>query len=160
MSAASSICRFIACEHARVGRTAIAGGEQDHVAGHQVARRDAGLLAVAQDGGVGRGHALQGLDRLLGAVLLDEAEHHREEHDDRDGDRLDLVAEEGRQDGGADQDQDQGVLELPDQERQGGDALGRLELVGPVLGERRRGLRAREPGARAFESIEGLVGGE
>ena len=58
-----------------VGRDRVALGEQQHVAGHDLGRRDPLLAPVAHDPRRRRRHPLQRRDRLLGARLLDVAEH-------------------------------------------------------------------------------------
>ena len=73
------------------------------------------LLAVAQSVRRRRGHLAQRFQRAAGAVFLDESEQHREQHDDGDDDRLERVTEEPGDDRGAEQDQNQGVLELREQ---------------------------------------------
>ena len=71
-----------------VGGDPVARVSRIDVAGHQLARRDLVLLAVAQDGRGGGGHLPQRLHAPLGAVLLDEAQQRREQHDHGDGDGL------------------------------------------------------------------------
>ncbi len=59
--------------------------------------------------------------------------HDREEDDDRDDDRLQAVAQEGGEGRGAEQDEDEDVLELGEEDRPGRDPLRGPQLVGPVL---------------------------
>ncbi len=70
------------------------------------------FLVIAHDTRGRCGHLPQGFERAAGAVLLDEAEQHGEQHDDRDDGGFERVAEETGEDRGAQQDQDQDVLEL------------------------------------------------
>ena len=83
---------LILTDHAGIGADAVALLEDDDVAGDQVGRRNDGHLTVAHDLGVGRHQLLQGLRRLLGPVLLEEADDAVEQHhtDDRDHD-VDLI---------------------------------------------------------------------
>ena len=70
-------------------------------------------FAVAAHPGLGDEHLAQRVERLLGPVLLDEAddgvEQHHDEHDER---CLQLAGDDEGDDGGADQDEDQQVGEL------------------------------------------------
>ena len=92
VSAASSICRLTASTSRTSAGTRSPARSRMTSPGTSVARRDLALLAVAQHGRRRRRHAAQRLDRALGPVLLDEAQQHREQHDDRDRDRLDRRA--------------------------------------------------------------------
>ena len=71
-----------------VGRDLVAGFDQDDVAGNDVMGCDPLSLAVANDGGFRRGQRHQGPHGLLGARLLDEAEHRVQDDDRHDDDRL------------------------------------------------------------------------
>jgi hypothetical protein len=98
-----------------IGGNTVAGPQHDHVAWHQVTRRDLDLVTIAQHGGGRRGQLAQRLDRTLGAVFLHKAEQHCEQHDDRNDNRLDSMAQEGRERGSGEQDEDQNVAELLEQ---------------------------------------------
>ena len=112
VSADSSTARLMACEQAAVGGDAVARAQADDVARHQLARRHDGLHAVAQRSRRRRRHLAQRRQRPLGPVLLGESQQHGEEHDDGDDHGLERVAQEARDDGGGEQDQDERVLEL------------------------------------------------
>ncbi len=152
-------------DHPRVGGHAVAGVEQDDVAGHDVPGRDLALVAVADDRCRRRGHPPQRFCRALGAVLLREPEQDGEQHDGRDGDRLGGVAEDGGERRGDEEDDDQDVLELLREDRPRRYAGRGLQLVGTVLGEARGGLGRRQAsraGAQLGEDgvhREGVPGG-
>ena len=97
--------------------------------------RDRDLVAVADHLRVGRGHLLQGRERLLGLRFLDHADDRVEHDDDHDGDRVDVFAQQQRDERGDHQDDDEVVVELVPQQRQeaGAGALG--QLVGTLRGE-------------------------
>jgi hypothetical protein len=147
-------------DQARVGRQAVAGAQQHDVPGHQLPRRDLGLLAVAQGGGGGRGHAVQRLDGALGAELLRERQQHGEEQDGGDGHRLDFVAEDRGDGRGGDEDEDEDVLELLEQDPPRRDAAGGLQLVGAVRRQPPRRLGAGQSGGRRLLLREGRGLGE
>ena len=72
----------------RVGRNGVAFFDEDDVAGHELARRDALPLAVPNDVGVRRRHLAQRRHRLFRARLLDVAHERVEQHDGEDRDRF------------------------------------------------------------------------
>jgi hypothetical protein len=145
-------------EQAQVGRDVVAGLQEDDVARHQLGGRDGDAVAVAQGLGVRRGQLLQGSQGLLGPLLLDDAEH-RVEHDDRhDRGRLDVIAEQGRDQRGRDQQDDDEVVELVPQ--QGPEAgPGRLaQLVGTVVRQPAGGLLAAQPVLVDLQVLQHLPG--
>ena len=121
-------------DQSSVGGDPVAGAEEHDIAWHELPRRDDGFVAVAQHTGRRGGHAPQGLDRPFRAVLLDEAEQHGEQHDDRDDHGFESVAEQSRDERRAEQDQDQHVLELSRERVPGGRACRGVQLVRPVHG--------------------------
>ncbi len=133
-------------EHAGIGGDAIARADHQHVAWHQFSGGEDHFLAIAHRARGRRGHLPQCLERPAGAVFLDEAEHHREQHDDRDDHGFERVAEETGHDRRAEQDQDQHVFELIHERLPCGDARAGLELVGPEFPEPPRGFRSRQAG--------------
>ena len=153
--AASSTLRLTASMTRASAGTRAPASRRTHVARHQLARRDVLLLAVAQHGRHGCGHSAQPLDGALGAVLLHEAEHHREEHDDRDGDGLQGVAQQRGEADGDQQDQDQDVLELREEEAPRGDLGRRLSSsFGPCSSRRRAASSLLRPLLGRAESVE------
>ena len=77
-------------EQPRVGRHAVALGEEEHVAGHEHGRLDLLGAAVANDGGPNRKIACERLDRTLGLPLLREGKErvqddHRQDREPEHG---------------------------------------------------------------------------
>ena len=70
-----------------VGRDAVAGLQEDHIARHECRGRYAGRDTVAQCHHVPRQQLLQGEERLLGSILLPEREHPVHGDDRDDGER-------------------------------------------------------------------------
>ncbi|EXI66262.1 MAG: hypothetical protein AW07_04608 [Candidatus Accumulibacter sp. SK-11] len=66
--------RRVCVEHARIGRNAVTGFEQQDVAGYQIDRRDQRCLPVAANARRRRQHVLQRRQSRLGAMLLEEAQ--------------------------------------------------------------------------------------
>ena len=99
---------------------------------------------------VGRGHLPQRLDGAFGAVLLHEAEDDRKQNDHGDRDRLDPVAEEGRERSCDQQDDDEYVLELFEQDRPRRNATGSLKLVRAELARRRAASATLSPSGVDF----------
>ena len=159
VSDASSTRRLTASSEAHVGGHEVAGLEQHHVAGHQLPRGHDQGGPVAQHAGIGRGHLLQGRERLLGLRLLHHADHGVQDDDQDDGARVHVLSEHDGDDRGRDQDQDQEVLELA--EEHGEERRPRLlhQLVAAVLREAARRLGRREaPCGIAAEDLAGLGG--
>jgi hypothetical protein len=149
----------VVLDHARIGRDAVARLQHEHVARHQLPRSDLALLAVAQHRDHRREHVLQRVEGLLRAVLLHEAQDRAEEHDHQDDDRVHVLAHEGRQDRGDDEDRDQDVLELVEEDVPGGGPLLLRELVGSVLLEAPQRLGGGEPALRVgFQLPDGRAG--
>ena len=90
---------------AHVSRHLVAHADVDHVARHELRRRHVGHdLAVAQHPRGGRLHLLECLERVLGVVLLPDADDGVDDQDEHDHERLDeglqaliaLALEEGK----------------------------------------------------------------
>ncbi len=125
---------------AGVSGDSVTGAQQHDVSRHEIAGRDGRFLTIAQHVRRRGGHSAQRFQRPAGAVFLDESEQHREQHDDGDDDGLERVTEEAGDDRGAEQNQNQRVLELREEgvpRRLRGQ---RLQLVGAMHGEPMRGL--------------------
>ena len=116
-----------------IGGDLVAGAQEDDIAGHEVARRDFNLLPIAQHRRGGRGHLAQRLDGTLGAVLLHEAQQHRKQHNDGDGDGFDPVPKKGGECRRHKENDDQHILELLQQDRPRRDAMGGLQFVRAVF---------------------------
>jgi hypothetical protein len=99
-------------DQSRIGSHLVAYFEQDDVTLHHVLCRNFNFSAVTNDDHSRRRHFAKRLDRALGPIFLDEAEHDGKHHDDRDGDRFDAVAQERGGHGRYQQNDDQNVLEL------------------------------------------------
>ena len=127
-----------------VSRDSVTGAQQHDVSGDQVARRDSRFLAIAQHVRGRRGHSAQRFQRPSGAVFLDEPEQHGKQHDDGDDDGLERMTEEAGDDRGAEQNQDQRVLELREERPPGRLRGQRLQLVGAMDVESMCGLGARQ----------------
>ena len=69
----SSTCRSATSTSRRSAGNDVARRQDHDVAYHEPARGQRGLLPVAQDGRVRRGHLAQRVDSLFGLVLLDES---------------------------------------------------------------------------------------
>ena len=74
-------------DDATVGRDAVAGLQEDHIARHECLGRYAGRDTVAQCHHFLRQQLLQGEERLLGPILLPEREHPVHGDDRDDGER-------------------------------------------------------------------------
>ena len=79
----------------RIGRHAVAGSQQDHVAGHELPGRDLALLPATEHGRGGGGHAAESVGRPLRAVLLREPEQNGKQDDGRDRNRLRTMSQYG-----------------------------------------------------------------
>jgi hypothetical protein len=112
-----------------IGRHFVACMQQNHITRDELARRNLDFLAIAYDGHRGRGHLAERFDRAFRPVLLNEAQHHSEEHDHGDGDGLDALSENGGDRRGDQQNDDQDVLELLEKDGPRGDTTRRLQLV-------------------------------
>ena len=118
-----------------MGRDAISRTEHDGVTGHELACRDAHLDPVADGMPDRRCHFAQGLERALGAELLDDAEKDRDQDDHGDHHGLERVPEQPRNEGCDDQDEHQDVLELGREGAPRGALRERLQLVRPMDGQ-------------------------
>ena len=122
-------------DDACISRDTVACAQHHDVSGHEIARRNGRFFAVAQHVRRRGGHSSQRFQRLACAVFLDEAEEHREQHDDGDDDRLERVAEETGDDRGAEENHDQRVLELREEGMPRGLRAQRLQFVRAVYSE-------------------------
>ena len=152
-----------ALEQSQVRRYDVARFEQDDVAGHERFARQHGAFAVAQDGGVRRGHRAQRLERVLRLCLLHRADqrvrHHDTENQQRVGEvRLPLQAR-GRKGnrGCAKQDQHHEIAELQDEALQKRFLSAFFQGVRAVFLQARFGVRRAQPAFPvAFQNAERL----
>ena len=99
-----------------IGRNPVTDCQPDEIAWDELACRNVELAPATHGGGSRRRQLAERLESPLGPVLLQKAQQRREHDDHRDDDRLRLVAEDRRQAGADEQDEDQDVLELLDQQ--------------------------------------------
>jgi len=140
----------------QVRRHPIPGVEDHYVPRHQLPRGDPLLHALPEDGGHRRSHPTQRLQGPLRAVFLDEAEQDGEEDDDHDDHRLRPMAQDDGEGGGGQEDQHQDVPELGEEDGQGRDAPGGLQLVGAPFPEpagRLLPAQPRRPRAQPLETL-------
>ena len=124
-----------------VGGHQAAGREQHDVAGHHLFGGDLLRPAVAQHGGLDRHLGAQLLGGVVGAVLLEKAEQRAAQDDGQDDQRIHPVLRHSRHTGGKDQDEDNGALELVEEEPQRRGLFFRLQDVGANLRQAQAGLR-------------------
>lgn len=74
-----------------VGGDRVPGLDLDEIPGHELSGRHHRRLAASHDGGGGRAEGPQGVHRLLGRVLLEEADHHVEQDNGGDDAALDVA---------------------------------------------------------------------
>ena len=105
-------------EQPEIGGDAVSGFDEDNVAGHDLAGGDARAAPVAQHVGARRDHAADGVERVLGLALLDEADNGiDEDHGDDDG-RIDEVSEAPGRHRARQEEVDQRVVELGEEAEQ------------------------------------------
>ena len=133
-----------ALEQADVRRHVVPGLEQDDVTDDDFAAADGDLPAVADHLRAGRGHFLQGRERLLGLRLLDDADDRIQHHDHHDGDGVDPFAKQQRNHRSDHQDDDEIVVELVPEQREEPGARPLGKLVCTLRGEPPSRFRLRE----------------
>ena len=116
-------------DESEVGGNAIAGLDQHDVAGHDLRRRHADALAVPHDVGTGGDHVADGGERILGLALLHEADQGVHNHHDDDDGRVDEMAQAPRCNRTAEQEIDEGVVELRKEAQEGMAGRRRRKLV-------------------------------
>ncbi len=140
-------------QQARVRGDRVAGLDLEHVAGHELRRRDHLHFVASTHARVGRLHLLERLERGLGATLLEKPEQRVEHDDEQNGGRrrrsarasarpCDRSVDDG--DHGRDEERENDrVRELPEQLQERALADGLRELVRAVTREARRGFAVR-----------------
>lgn len=132
-------------EQQGIGRDAVAFRQNDEVAPHHLGGRNAHGAAVAHDGGRGRAHVAQCLERALRAAFLEQGHAEQEHHHRQQDDALARFAQQQVEQGGADE-QDEHRLAR----RLGGDGFPApsrtvREAVLAVARQPPRGLGAGQP---------------
>ena len=112
VSAASSTARLTAWVSRSVCGNPVARAQHHHVAGDHIARGHDRFLTVAKDTREGRRHLPQRFEGAARAVFLKESEQHGKQHDHGNDDRFECVPQESGNDGRAEQNDDERVLEL------------------------------------------------
>ncbi len=153
VSAASSTCRLTASISRPSAGTLSPAASRMTSPGTSSRAGTSTRLAVAEHGRRGRRHLAQRLDGALGAVLLDEAEQHREQHDHGDDDGLDRVPEHRRERRRDQQDDDEDVLELVEQEAPRRCRWAASSSLGPNSVSRRAASSAVSPVSRDVPSL-------
>ncbi len=119
-------------------------------------------MASAYHLGLGRGHAPQSSQRRFGAALLDHPQESIEHDDGHDGAGFHIVAQDGRQHRGHDQDDDDEVVELLEELVPEGRARRLGQLVRAVPLETAGGLLRRQAELRGstelHKDVAGLAG--
>ena len=153
-------------EQAPVSPDGVPLPQDQHVAAHEVDGGHGPQLAVAQHGGRGRRHGLQGGDGVLRLVLLDEPEQRVQYHDGKDDEGVDGQARGSlddpgsrRDDDGDEQEVDQRVLELGEDLAPQRHGWRGTQLVRPVHRETASSLLRAEPNGRLDGEVTGDVGG-
>jgi hypothetical protein len=138
-------CRFdgaqlAAVKDAQVGRYLVAGGQPDHVAGHQVHGIHALALSAAHHRDFGGDRAGQRRQRRLGLAFLQVADHRIDDDHAKDHRAVHPFAEQGGDDAGTDEHQHQRFPQLCEEALPGA-ATGLLAgAVGAVACQARRSL--------------------
>ncbi len=142
-------------DQAQVRRHDVARLEEHEIAGHQFAGRDVRDLAVADDARVRRAEPAQRGHGAFGPVLLDEADHRVQDHDDHDRDGVLRLAHHPGNHRRHQQHDDHEVGELARQHQPRRAAFALGQLVGAVHLEPLPGFAVREPRARLRAQVRG-----
>ena len=135
-------------EHAGIGRDAVAGFQQQDVAGHQISRVDLLDGTLAADAGARCQHVLQRSEGGFGTVFLEKTEGRIEQHDDSDDDGVLEITDGASQHCGTDQDEDQQAPELIEEFLPGRPRRFFRQAVGAMFGQPAGHLRAAQTGQR------------
>ncbi len=96
----------------QIGGNLLARLQKHDTTRHHLGVVDAAARAIAQNRGAGRDHLADGLHRLLGAALLDKADHRVGDDNRQDHSRIDHMPETGGDDCGTEKDVDQHIMEM------------------------------------------------
>ena len=130
------------------------GREDDHVSRHDLFDGNLPLDAVAESHGLRLHDREQLLDRAGRPSLLPEAEQAAREDDRQDDRGVDRVVEEEGQPGGKEENQDQGALELSQQERQLVRSSRACQAIGTEPRESLPGFGGRQAAGGGSELLE------
>ena len=128
----------------QIGRHDVADPQMHDISRDELRDVELGRRTVAIDGGQMLDLGMQLLDRLLRAVLVEEAQADAHRHDRADDQRLRPVADHRRDDGRDEQQQQQVAAQLAGEHRPGADAV-RGQDVRPVDPQAPARLGARKP---------------
>ncbi len=121
-------------DQAQVGRNDVANTQVHEIAGNDLGDVDLGGLAITIDERQVTDLRVERLDRLLGAVLVHEAQPDAHQHDPADDQSLSAIPHNRRDHGRDKQQQQQVATHLSDKNRNGTDAVGK-QHVRPVRGQ-------------------------
>ena len=144
---------------ARVGGNVKSRFDFDDVTRYQIARGDAGELAVADDRGPRHLQVQERVHRAARAVLGHEPDQRVDDEHRRHGRGFDPVAEQERNDDGRDEQVDNDAAELRGQDAERGHARCGRQGIRSSLGQAGCGLRAGEARRPALQLREAVVGG-
>ncbi len=105
-----------ALHQTHVGGDVVAGLQKNDVPHHEFPGGNRDLVPSPDDLGAGCGHLSQGGDGLFGLRFLNHPDHGVEDDDEHDGDGIDILAQEERNDRGDDQDDHEKIVELIQEE--------------------------------------------
>ena len=154
VSAASSILEIRGAQEPEVSGNAVAGFDQNDIAGRQAFRRNREPPSVAHDRGLARQHGANRLERLFRPAFLDEADRRVDEDDGEDDHGVESVAQQHGDQRGRQEDIDEQVVELGEHARPQGAWLARRQSVWPVRLEPLRGLGRGQPLGRGLAALE------
>ena len=130
-------------QQAQIGRNDVADPQVHNVTRNDLGNGDLGRLPVAIDKRQVPDLGVQRLDRLLRAVLVEEAQADTHRHDADDDQRLRPVTNDSRDDSREEQQQQQITPQLADEHRKSADAV-REQHVRPINGQTPARLDARQ----------------
>ena len=90
-------------------------------------------MSIAHDLRIGRGKFLEGCQRLLGAAFLNDPQHRIQHHDCHDRRGFHIISQQGRDDGGNDQQDHNKIIQLFPQHLQEGRTRRFLQLIGAIM---------------------------
>ena len=157
-------CRFLDAQVGRfqqteVGRDAVARFQADDVAGYQFGSVDLPPFPLAPELGARRQHLADAGQRRLSLAFLEETDDRVDDDDAENDPGVDPVVEHGGDYRGADQDEDQDVLEMLGKALEEAVAGWHGQAVGAVRGESAGCLVIVQAGARGLQTGQYLGGG-
>lgn len=127
--------QLVRLQHHAVGRHAVAFGQQEHVAAHDVPARDPHGDATSQGQRPGAGQVPQRIERIVGTALLQRGDGHDDQHETQQDQRV-VAVSHGEVDGARPQQQQEHRLanDLPCDRGQAA-PLADAQLVRPLLSQ-------------------------